>query len=199
MLSRDSGAIHKFSFHSTGICRWAGLRERSDGRDRAMLKWKRGAVPETGSRLGSLLLSIMFPTSHLSVCTDSFTKSIRWIEPAPQGQATNVEAFLTSESSSVVADAFTGRSERELLALGTLRDGTHVGLARSYVDCGPVELRSPRNPALPSSVFGDLTFPEHDALDTGRPVRLLMVPQPRDGAPAPTAWELGGYEASPNR
>ena len=138
----------------------------------------------------------MFPTNHLSKCTNNFTKSVRWIEPAPQGHATNIELFLTSENRSTVTDTFTKHGQRELLAFGALRNGIHLGVASSYVECGPVELRLPGNPTLPGVVFGDLIFCEDDILDTGRPVRMLMISQPPNEAAPPTAWEVGGYTTS---
>ena len=196
MVSRRSGSINKFSFHSSGICRWALTQERTDGGDLAMLKWKRGTIAGTGSGQGTMLLSVIFPTSHLSIRADRFTKLVKWIDPAPQGQATRIEAFLTAESRSAVANAFMERGERDLLAFGVLRDGTHVGVARSYVDCGQVKFRSPGNPALPGIVFRDLIFPEHDTLGTGRPIRMLMIRHPQEEGGAPTAWEVGGYESS---
>jgi hypothetical protein len=196
MLTRQTGEDHKFSFHSSGVCRWALAQERTDGRDRAMLKWRRPSVPATGSRGGTLLLSIVFPTSHLSAYADVFTKPVRWINPAPQGAGTNIDVFLTKEGGSVVEKAFMERAERELLAFGALRDGPNVGVAASFVDCGPIDLQSPASPALPGTVFGDLAFPERDTLGTGRPIRMLIVsPAEAEGA-APTAWEIGGYEAS---
>jgi hypothetical protein len=106
MLTRQTGGDHKFSFHSSGVCRWALAQERTDGRDRAMLKWRRPSIPATGRRGATLLLSIVFPTSHLSAYADGFTKPVRWVHPAPQGAGTNIDVFLTSESGSVVEEAF---------------------------------------------------------------------------------------------
>ena len=38
--------------------------------------------------------------------------------------------------------AFMERGERELLAFSALRDGPNVGVAASFVDCGPIDLQS---------------------------------------------------------
>ncbi len=39
LVQRSHGGIHKFSFHKSGICRWALIQEPRSGRDRAMVKW----------------------------------------------------------------------------------------------------------------------------------------------------------------
>jgi hypothetical protein len=143
-----------------------------------------------------LLLSIVFPTSHLSAYAGSFTKPITWVDPAPKGQGTNIDVFLTNEISTVVEKGLIERGERELLAFDPLRDGPNVGVAASFVDCRPIDLQSPGNPTLSGIVFGDLIFPEQDTLGTGRPIRMLIIPLAQNEETSPIAWEIGGYEAS---
>lgn len=194
LLTRSMGSITKFSFHASGVCRWALVGDRPDRGDRAMLKWRRGPVPPAGSGRGALLLSLVFPTSHLSAYRGGFTKPIKWIPPAPIGRATKVEVFLANESVAVVEERFAARKERSLLGFGALRCGTNVAAASSHIECEPVDLKSPGNPDAPGIVFGDLAFPEIDRAGTGRPIRMLTIWPAKHEGDAPTALEIGGYE-----
>lgn len=196
LLQRNLGRVNKISFHSSGLCRWALIESPKSGADRLMLKWKRRPIPEPGLLRGTLLISLVFPTNLLSTALSDRPGSILWIDPAPPGQAVQIDVFLTREARADVAAAFAATAERQLLAFGSLRDGTGLGIASYRVACGPVELISPRNSKLPGQVFGDLIFSELDTKQTGRPVRILLMPSPPDPFEAPIAWELGGYKAS---
>jgi hypothetical protein len=71
LADRNLGHVQKFSFHKSGINRWASIHERPDGSDRAIARRQRGPVPPAGSDRASLLAAIIFPTNHLSTaCSD---------------------------------------------------------------------------------------------------------------------------------
>jgi hypothetical protein len=194
LLVRNMAKVHKFSFHKSGICNWALLEERPDGSDRAMLKWRRDPLPEAGAGLGCVLISLAFPTNHLSSRAAENADGVYWIKPAPSGRAVMVEISLTSEDQTTVNSLFRKRGERELIYCQVLRNGANVCAAVTHFDCGPVDIRVPAEPVRPGQVFGDLAFTDIDSEGTGRPVRMLI----RIGEDLPpTLWELGGYEASP--
>jgi hypothetical protein len=187
------GKIQKFSFHKTGICRWAQIRERPDGSDRAMLKWQRDPLPEAGAGLACLLMSIAFPTNHLSSRAADEPEKLYWIKPAPSGRAVAVEISLTREDLSTIKSLFRKSGERELVFCDTLRNGAKLCAAVRPFDCGPVDLRVLDRPPKPGQVFGDLVFPDVDSKSTGRPVRMVVG---SDQPLPPIVWELGGYEVS---
>ena len=190
LLQRAMGKVQKFSFHKTGICRWAQIEERADGSDRAILRWRRDPVPEAGSGQACRLVSLAFPTNHLSARGEGVDK-VDWIEPALTGHAAMVEISLTREDRATIHGLFQKRGERKLVFCQTLRNGTNLCAAVLHFDCGPVNLRMPADPVRPEQVFGDLTFPDHDSESSGRPVRMHMA---SSHSLPPTLWELGGYE-----
>ena len=194
LLQRGVIAQHqKFSFHKSGSCRWAKIQAGVSGAERVNLEWQRDAVAPTGSGQGSLLLSIAFPTNHLSARTSTKEKQIRWIEPAPPGQAVMLELFLINEDRQTVERLLAVSGERQLLYCRTLRSGLRLCAAASQFDCGPVEIDMPAAPPGSGAVFGEMRFPDNDERTTGRPIRLVLMPQKHL---PPTVWELGGYQTA---
>ena len=155
LLQRAAGKVHKFSFHKSGICRWALKDERADGSDRAMLKWRRNPILEAGSGQACRLVSISLPTNHLSARGEGVDK-VCWIKPALSGHAVMVEVSLR-EDQATVHGLLQGRGEGKLIFCQTLRNGINLFAAVFHFDCGPVDLRMPAEPVRPGQVFGDLT------------------------------------------
>ena len=193
LLQRNMGKVHKFSFHQSGICRWAQIAERPDRSDRATLKWRRDAIPKAGAHHGCLLLSLAFPTNHLSSRATEDVEKIYWIKPAPAGSAAMVEIVRTEEDRTTVNRSFEKWGERELVFCQILPNGANLCAVVLRFDCGPVDLRMPEKPEKPGQIFGELAFPDIDCEDTGRPIRMLIMPSHHL---PPTAWELGGYKTS---
>ncbi len=160
--------------------------------DRAFRKWKRNPVPEGGSGNGSLLVTIVISTNHLSAPRRELGEKIHWISPAPTGGAVKLDLFLTQEDRDSVERYFSDVGQRTLIYSEGMQNGSNLCLATMNVDCGPVDLQSPRNPLLSGQVFGDLVFPDFDDKNTGRPVRILIA----NNADPPVLWELGGYDSS---
>jgi hypothetical protein len=185
---------HKFSFHKTGNCRWALINPKLTGSERAILEWTRDPVPEVGSGQGCLLLSVTFPTNHLSTSREIALRKLHWIDRAPTGWAVHVELVLTQESQPKIIEWFDIGHHRRLLAYLRLRSGMHVCAAASVHHCGPVELRIPGKPVKPGQVFGEMYFPDKDEQNIGRPIRLVMM---RGSTTPPDVWELGGREVTP--
>lgn len=199
LTQRSMGRVNKFSFHQGGDAtyayRWAGIAPHADGTDRNFRKWQRLPVPPKGSDVVAGLLSIIFPTNHLSsVLHDISAKSLHWFAPAPVGMAVVVDLFLTKNDRSEIEVAFGIRGERNIVRYTPLPNGNRLVIASHIYDCGPQEIRVPDNdPRLPGQVFGALVFPDTDPDDRGRPVRMMA---PDFGGPRPAVWEFGGYEVS---
>lgn len=191
LLQRGITAQHqKFSFHKSGNCRWAMIQPGISGADRAILEWQRDMLPAPGSGQGCRLLSLAFPTNHLSAPQKGERKPIRWIDPAPPGKAVRVELFVVQEDRPTIERLLGISEERYLLCCQTLRSGMQLCAAVSLFECDPVDLNMPRTDA-PGAVFGDIAFPDQDEQGTGRPIRMLLMPG-KDLPPM--VWELGGYK-----
>jgi hypothetical protein len=191
LLQRGVGAKYqKFSFHQSGNCRWAQIAPGRSGTDRAIHEWTRDPVPAKGSSQACFLLSIIFPTNHLSAPLLLPGRPLNWISPAPPGEAVEVEILLTQEPRDAVSSLFGADIGRKLASFHTLRNGLNFCIATSTVQCGPVEITVPGSPVKPGQVFGDLIFPDIDTDGTGRPVRMVMIPNMSN---PPILWELGGH------
>lgn len=190
VLQRNSGTIHKFSLHASGICRWASNKPRSDGQDRVTMRWTRGAVPPKGEGKFVYLMSLIFPSSHLSMA-HATNSAIVWIPSAPPKFATAVEFSLTAESEDHISMLLRNTPSRKLINFHELPHGHSWMITTTEFECGDVSLSVPAAPKMPGAVFGALEFPETDTTNSGRPVRML-ISQPR-AEHNPTFWELGGH------
>lgn len=186
------GKIQKFSFHESGICRWAQNKPNVDGTDRVILKWIRNPIPSAGLGQATKLLELVFPTSHLSF-PQVQNKPVKWIHPAPLGYATVVEVILTGESFQYTEAAFASNGQREILAFDQLNPALNLLLARHQTICGSVSLKVPDDANLVGKVFEELDFPEIDTTNSGRPIRMLISKKEEPGD-CPVFWELGGFK-----
>jgi hypothetical protein len=197
LVNRGITAQHlKFSFHKSGNCRWARIEPGVSGKDRVILEWQRDEIAPVGGGSGARLLSMVFPTNHLSASKASEAQQIRLIEPAPQGHAVMIEIFLTNEREIEIRRVLSVSGQRQLLYCKILRNGLRLCATVSRFDCGPVDLSVPATPHVPGVVFGEVMFPDEDRHDTGRPVRLSLI---LNKELPPTVWELGGYEVDKQR
>jgi hypothetical protein len=186
---RTSG-VHKFSFHKTGNCRWAKIQAGVSGSDRAMLEWQRDAVPAVGLGQASLLISVVFPTNHLSLSIYNTDSNFIWIEPDPNSKAILVEFFITKEDERRIIADFSFYGDRGVLYFKKMRSGANIFVAKSIVDCGPVDVKVAEHEEG-GPVSGALMFPDIDVQGTGRPIRMILMPQTEL---PPTLWELGGHK-----
>ena len=194
LLQRNMGKVQKFSFHESGICRWAQNKPRDDGTDRVILKWNRNPIPPSGAGEGAKLIELVFPTSHLS-SPQIQNRPIKWVTPAPLGYATAVEVILTKESQQTVEKAFAANNQRKILDFEKLDDGSYLVISYFQVFCGPVAFSVPDIPDLPGRAFGKLDFPETDENNSGRPIRMLIAKEMPLGD-HPVFWELGGFKVA---
>lgn len=185
---------NKFSFHSSGICRWAlnaGIEPRGGG-DRAMRKWRREPVPEAGSGRASVLMRLAFPTDHLATKDVPNDARIQWVDPAPEGKALGVTIILTKESPEYATSVLQKSGHHVLFASQTRSRDSVVAMSTVF-DCGDIEFSIPGEPRVPGQVFDDLVFPASDVGGKGRKVRLTLITQKEV---PPTVWELGGHRAT---
>ena len=190
LTTRRMGGIQKYIFHQSGICRSAFTKEHGAPNamsDRAMFKWKRVQTPLAGAGGTSRVAWIAFPSDFLSRLTAPTTKTAQ-IAAAPPGGATYLELAYTFESEAFVVSAFQG-NQRRLHSYIVLPSGEAFFISSYHSDWENKDLNSP---AGAGSVFPNLLFSANDPLNTGRPVRLLFGPMPKDGD-ALVLQELGGY------
>ncbi|MGX9964932.1 hypothetical protein ACVFYP_16500 [Roseomonas sp. F4] len=198
LLTRSMGEIAKFSFHSSGACRWALVHQQTDGRDRCMRRWRRDSVPGLGTGKASLLLSAIIPTSHLSdppgktaAPLPNKVKRLHWIDPAGEDEARVLDFVITMEPPSVLTHLTVGTGRTVLYAAKLKNSGTFAILAYASAFT-PFDLVVPATPAQTGQIFmEDLLFPSKDATGSGRPIRLTLVTEP-PGRP-PIVYEVGGY------
>jgi hypothetical protein len=190
LTTRRMGGIQKYSFHQSGICRSAFTKEHGPApgmADRAMFSWKRAQTPPEGGGGASRVAWIAFPTDYLSRTTPP-SKSTILVTAAPQGGATYLEVGYTYESEQFVLAAF-GSNLRRLHSYTNLPGGEAVFVSSYHSDWVNTDLHSPPGTG---SVFPKLLCSANDPANTGRPVRLLFGPIPKDGD-ALVLQELGGY------
>lgn len=192
LTSRSMTNIVKTSFHySKGICRHAETKVGDKPRE-AIARWIRAPLPAPGKDRGVLLARISIPSDYLSTSLNSDPPvDVIRLPSAPSGKATFVEVFLTKESLARVDALFPGGGST-LIARRSLMNGVTMGIRYSHGHYDFKGIESPKADAS-SSVFGNLSFPEVDLWDTGRPIRMTLFHQPKDGD-ALDILEIGGYD-----
>jgi hypothetical protein len=189
------GATEKLSFHSSGICRKAFVAEKPkpDGlEDRAVHKWRRPAAPPEGARSGTCVLDVTIPTDYLSTSFEETGGEPQfWIPAAPPGMSTVLEMYFTHEKEAVVRDLVEPAGQ-----------AVHV---YTQLPNGEAFVVSSRNAAFKGENFRmpashvhkkDFVVLDQDPNKTGRPLRIMIYANPKDGDRL-FVWEYGGYEAVP--
>jgi hypothetical protein len=193
LATRAMGGIVKYSFHQSGICRYAHTSEAWGAKegDRALNKWKRRAIPARGKNQVVPLAMLAMPTNFLSRESEETKKKVHWLPAAPENQTIIIELVLTSEPELDVRNNLSSLPERTLFDYVALT--ATLGLVISYYH------REWDNKDLTMSATGTGPFPEaillseHDPDDTGRPIRVCLHTSPKDGEPVQIR-DLGGYK-----
>lgn len=188
--TKQNNKHDKFSFHSSGICRWASIHPRQDGQDRAILKWKsRDFLLEDVSGT-FLIFSLIVPSGTLSkVNEESFSipNKIIYITDGPIGTAIKISVLLTDPL--VYKPLLAKYQTKNFLLKAMLTSGwlCSVVAERVYVD--KVDLLIPGKPYL----HGQITH--HDLRFTAKignhrnPFRITISNQ------IPVFWNIGGDTA----
>ena len=199
MLTRDLTAGHqKFSFHSSGECRWARIDENISGKERAILEWNRAEIKDSKANEAILLMTLGFPTNHLSIdINNSKNRAINWIAPAPVNQAVMIQ-FMLSKTPPEEFNTFMRNHNKKVIYNGELTgdrySDTHWYVTKADFECGTVEMNMTDTPDLEGRIFKSSFFPD-DPTITKRPLRLRML---MNKTLPPYMWELGGYEIQQN-
>ncbi|TWB73353.1 hypothetical protein FBZ87_105275 [Nitrospirillum amazonense] len=176
----------KFSFHKSGLSRWALVSPMADGSDRAFAKWKSETAPK-GAGAATLLLRITFPTNHLST-QYRIEPETYMIEAAPTNMATSVDIMITREEKESIINTYAGDANIDLHYIISMKSRGFLFAISSKHSCERIDINSPHQKHL--SPFPNLRFPDKDTEMTGRPIRMaIMGPD----LTLPTVWELGGH------
>lgn len=190
---QSHAGISKYSFHQSGICRSAFTTEHGTPEkmnDRAMFKWKRSTA-HSHSVNASRVAWIAFPTDFLSREQIAERKEVTWIDAAPSGGATYLELAYTSETENVVRNLLRSGGSRNLLKYVQMPNNEALLIMYYHGDWENKDMDSPATSE--ECIFPNLLFSANDPGDTGRPVRIIFGPTPKDGD-ALVLQELGGYK-----
>ena len=197
LAARSLGGIFKYSFHADdGYCHWALTKEYVSRRtapppDRVIAKWRRPPTSPRGAGKGSAVLSVGVPTDYLSTAFSAPNKPVRWIDPAPPGDAVRIEMFFTAEPRERVDAGFAERGQRHVLDYAVLPGGEAFVIAWAHVSWeqkNDIEISGDD-----AETGSTLLFSRTDPHGTGRPVRThILMAKPRDGDRA-EVWDLGGH------
>lgn len=186
------GGIEKLSFHQSRNCRKAftaeyGVPPSLD--DRATTKWKRSETPPVGSKIGHAVLEIRIPTDTLSTALAPLTKKVTWISPSAPGTLTVLLMLYTRKSKDLVLETFPEGRMQAYVAMPSGEAFVILSHPTLWV-CPDVRVPASHHAAQ------DYLFSADDPDRTGRPVRLVMFSEPKDGDKM-IAWEYGGYQRTP--
>jgi hypothetical protein len=189
------GDVEKLSFHSSGICRKAFIAEKPKPgglEDRAVHKWRRPEAPPEGVRRGTCVLEVTIPTDYLSTSfEDTAGEPQLWIAAAPPGMTTVLEMYFTREKEAVIRGLVEPVGQAVQVYTQLPNGEAFVVSSRSAAFKG-------ENFRMPASHIhkNDFVVFDQDPNNTGRPVRVTLYANPKDGDRL-IVWEYGAYEAVP--
>jgi hypothetical protein len=193
LASGGLGGVSKFSFHESGRCRIAFTKEHGTPEvlaDRAINKWWRAATPVAdGNGRASCVLQVGIPTDTLSTALKRPLKRVTCIAAAPAGMATVLEMFFTLESRETLI-TLSPKGGRELASYAKLPSREAFAVAVRHATWDGEDFGMPAS----HHETRDFIFSRSDPENTGRPIRLTMNNNPKDGD-SMLAWEFGGYPA----
>lgn len=185
---RSMLGIEKFSFHSSRICRRAFLENRplpNDMSDRVLHRWNRAATLPAGSLNAVAVLSIIFPTAHLSECMAAPNKTVKWVKSARSDSSKVVHLLFTRESEATLGQLFADE-ESELIAYQQLPNGEAFVVRTSIAAWKGKTL-------IVNAVEGeneDLVLPHFATPQQARPINMSFFLQPDEMR----CFELTGFK-----
>jgi len=196
---RRMGGIEKFSFHTPTLCLHAFTKEHGapQGQDsRAMQVWERDPTPPPGASKVVRTLRIGISTDHLSTnLADNPPSNTHWIGPAPSGGSTVIDLGFTNDGEATLRAALESEPsslEHKLVAYKRLPNGEAFFISAWHSDKADKVFRVAAAPHDPR----DLLILPVDPDNTGRPVRLTLFSNPKNGD-LMNVWEMGGYWHAP--
>lgn len=161
-----------------------------------MQVWHRGSTPPAGSNQVVRVLRIGIATDHLSTkFVETPPDNTSWITPALSGRSTVIDLSFTKDSEATLREALASEPanlEHKLLSYRRLPNGEAFCITSWHSDKAHKVFRAL---AAPHDVRDLLILPL-DPDNTGRPVRLTLFSNPKDGD-LMSVWELGGYWHTP--
>jgi len=188
------GGIQKFSFHSPNICRYAFTKEHgtpSTMQNRAMHEWHRDEAPPMGANRCVRVLRIGFATDLLSTALKPSRSNPTWIAPAAAGGSTVIDIAFTRDTEASVIAALAGDAlhvAHRMIAYRRLSNSEAFCITSWHADQGDKVLRMPASAKHKDDL---VVFPE-DLTQSGRPVRLSLFSNPKDGD-FMRVWEMGAF------
>lgn len=191
--SRGLAHVEKFSFHASGICRHAFTKQYgtpSTLTDRAMAKWRRAPTPPAGGSQTSQVLSVAFPSDFLSSDLDEEPKPFTRIDAAPAGMATVVTLLFCRDKPAKIRDA-RAVADTQIHSIFALSTGEQFVVASGFIDWEHQDFWMPASHGQPM----DFIFASADS--SGRPLRITMLSNPKDGD-CLFCKEIGGHKETPS-
>lgn len=183
----------KFSFHASGRCRKAFTAEHGPPpslTDRATIKWWRAPTPRPdGSGRASCVLQVGIPTDTLSTSFQPLPKPATWINPAPAGMGTVIEMLFSWEAENDLSAA-AAAGNRTVICYTNLPGGQTFAVTSRHATWEHEDFYMPAS----HHEGEDWLFTKDDPGATGRPVRITIFNNPKDGDSI-IGWEFGGYRA----
>jgi hypothetical protein len=141
-------------------------------------------TPPAGQQKGTKVLEVAFPTDYLSTAVEPPKKKTKWIVPAPAGMSIILECFFTNDAEEVVRSfAAPGRS---LQMYVRLPKGDAFCATTFQSDFAGQDFSIPKSHGHEE----DFVILRNDPDAQGRPVRVSMFDNPKDGDPM-VMWEYG--------
>jgi hypothetical protein len=184
---RSMAAIEKFSFHASGICRHAFVATRplpDAMTDRVLDRWTRAPTPPPGSGAATPVLTVIFPTSHLTMDAPASGKAT-YLAAAAEGNSTIVRMLFTRDDEGALIRQSQG-GQWALVTYFPLPSGEALALLR-------LEDRF-EGPTLIQDRTGtgdddDIVLPAAPTPSIPRPVLFTLTTRPEETV----CWELSGF------
>jgi hypothetical protein len=178
------GGVEKFSFHTPDIYRLAFTKEHGTPvgvSNRASHQWRRDLSPPPRMKQVVPVLRVNFATDVLSTALAAPKKPVSWIDAAPVGHATVVDLMFTRESeqsmSELSANGFPQQCGFKLICYKEMSNEEAFLIASWFSTEAANTLRMPAE----NGAKHDLIILPIDPNRTGRPVRLTVFSDPKDG------------------
>lgn len=190
MIHHNMGAVMKWSFHTSGICREAFTSEYAERRgkaDRKLHRWLRSAINRDIPLHASRVAQIGIPTDFLSDLTEPLPPSTYVVPAAIPSYATVIELVFTYASESEIKNALAMSTEQQLVLFQSI-----PGDLNFFVHWYHASFENSLQRVQRDLGHSDLIISKFDPRRTGRPIRITVKRSPNDGDHAEIT-EFGAY------
>lgn len=173
LANRADAGARKFSFHRSGVCRYASTAQFGNPpgqSDRVLQRWQRPHIPMAGSKRYARLAWIAVPTDYLSRGSPKQRKHEVFVPPAAPGHAVVVEVALTNDRRVTIEQVFDARPERGLCLYSPVFDSVSAFVCWSQGTWENDDFRVPPSHGLPG-----YRFLASEAEHPHRPIRFATI------------------------